>query len=62
MEESIGSRINHTRIHHVQRAGCTTVTAACPFCMTMLSDAVTEKEVEGVQVMDIAEILLQAME
>ncbi len=61
MEETLGTRINHHRIEQVRKSGCDTVAAACPFCMTMLSDGVNEKELEGVQVKDIAEILLEAV-
>jgi len=62
MEENLGTRINHTRIDHVQHSGCATVCAACPFCITMLSDGVNEKGIENVDVKDVAEILLEAME
>ena len=62
MEESLGTRINHKRIEQVRESGCSTVGLACPFCMTMLSDAVKEKSLEGVEVKDIAEVLLSSME
>ena len=61
MEEKLGTRINHARIAQLAGTGCGTISAACPFCMTMLSDAVNEKEITGVQVRDIAEILLDAV-
>lgn len=62
MEESLGTRINHTRVEHARRTGCDVVASACPFCLTMLEDGVKEKEVPGVEVRDVAEILLEAME
>jgi Fe-S oxidoreductase len=62
MEETLGTRINHKRIEQVRQSGCSTVGLACPFCMTMLSDAVKETGLEGVEVRDIAEILLAAVE
>lgn len=61
MEETIGTRINHFRTDQIRQSGCSTVAAACPFCMTMLSDGVNEKAIEGVKVKDIAEVLLEAM-
>ena len=37
------------------------VASACPFCMTMVTDGVKTKEMQGkVKVMDIAEIIDQA--
>ncbi|MBN2432269.1 MAG: (Fe-S)-binding protein [Acidobacteria bacterium] len=62
MEETIGTRINHTRIDHVRTSGCRTVASACPFCMTMLADGVAEKNVEQVEVRDIAQLLWEAMD
>ena len=43
--------------------GAKTIAVACPFCMTMLTDGVKEKDaVEKVQVKDIAELVLAAVE
>ena len=43
------------------------ISTACPFCMVMLSDAVTAKQADGsaredVQVLDVAQILQQSLE
>ena len=63
MEETRGTRINHKRIEDiVQNAKPDTVCTACPFCMTMLRDAVNEKEIEGIETKDIAEIVLESLE
>jgi Fe-S oxidoreductase len=62
MEETIGTRINHTRIDHVRNSRCGVVASACPFCMTMLADGVTEKNLEQVKVKDIAQLLWDAVE
>ncbi|MBP7866801.1 MAG: (Fe-S)-binding protein [Acidobacteria bacterium] len=62
MEESLGTRINHKRMEHVKATGCGVAATACPFCMTMLSDGVKETNLEGVEVRDVAEILLDAVE
>ncbi len=62
MEENLGTRINHARMAHVKETGCQVAATACPFCMTMLSDGVKETNLEGVDVRDVAEILLEAVE
>ncbi|SKB54014.1 Cysteine-rich domain-containing protein [Sphingobacterium nematocida] len=51
--------INIERIEDVIESQATIVAAACPFCMTMLSDGVKIKEQE-IQVLDIAEIMAKA--
>nr|HPQ81016.1 (Fe-S)-binding protein [bacterium] len=62
MEERGEMRINHVRLGDVTRDTCaTTVASACPFCLTMLSDAVKEKGAEDVEVKDIAELLAESL-
>jgi len=58
MEENIGKRINEERTEEALATGADTIAAACPFCMTMLSDGTKafDKEDE-VAVKDIAEII-----
>ncbi len=49
--------INTERMEDVLLSEAKVVAAACPFCMTMLSDGVKHAEKEGeIQVLDIAEI------
>ncbi len=57
MEEKIGTRINHKRLEDLQKTGVKKVAAACPFCLTMITDATREKKVEDIKVFDVAEIL-----
>ena len=57
MEEKLGTRINHKRFGDLQKTGAETFATACPFCLTMLSDAVREKHASNVKILDIAEIL-----
>jgi heterodisulfide reductase subunit D len=53
--------INIERMEDVLESKATIVAAACPFCMTMLSDGVKGKEKEQeIQVLDIAEITARA--
>lgn len=60
MEETQGTRINHKRLEDA-KAG--TIATACPFCLTMLSDATNEtNQEEKYQVKDIAEILVESVE
>jgi Fe-S oxidoreductase len=61
MEESIGKRINYERAQEVIATGATQVAAACPFCITMLSDGIADNN-SRVEVKDIAEILDEATE
>jgi Fe-S oxidoreductase len=56
MEETIGRRINHERAQEIMATGAGQVAAACPFCITMLSDGIRDNNGDT-QVKDIAEIL-----
>jgi Fe-S oxidoreductase/nitrate reductase gamma subunit len=61
MEERIGKRINVERKEELAATGADTVAVACPFCMTMLSDA--GKGTEGyVPVVDVAELIAARLE
>jgi Fe-S oxidoreductase len=59
MEETLGKRINVERAEEVMNTGAATVAAACPFCATMLSDGLMDKE-SAVVVKDIAELVDEA--
>jgi Fe-S oxidoreductase len=66
MEEKIGKRINVERTEEALGLDPDLISTACPFCMVMLSDAVTAKKADGsakehVQVLDVAQILQQSM-
>ncbi|MCU1655751.1 MAG: protein of unknown function cysteine-rich region domain protein [Pseudonocardiales bacterium] len=66
MEEKIGKRINRERTDEAIGLDPDLISTACPFCMVMLSDAVTEKKADGsakdhVQVLDVAQILQQSL-
>ncbi len=62
MEETEGKRVNLERTEELLDTGAETIASNCPFCMTMLTDGVKDKEVENVKVKDIAEILLENIE
>ncbi len=61
IEEHLGSRINRFRAENAKRSGAGSICTACPFCMTMLSDGVTELGYETIKVMDIAELVFEAI-
>lgn len=62
-EEKGTTRINTERTKEAIGTGAKIIASNCPFCMTMLSDGVkaNEKE-EEVQVLDLAELIVQSME
>ncbi len=66
MEEHIGKRINHERVDEALATGATTVATACPFCRVMVTDGVNDRQEEagrsGVEVLDVAQILLASLE
>ncbi|WP_164702592.1 (Fe-S)-binding protein [Modestobacter sp. KNN46-3] len=66
MEEKIGKRINVERTEEALELDPDVISTACPFCITMLSDAVTSKQQAGeakshVEVLDVSQILLRSM-
>ena len=57
-EEKGSTRINFERSNEAIDTGAAVIAAACPFCNTMLTDGVKNKENENdVQVLDIAELI-----
>ncbi|HUP57550.1 MAG TPA: (Fe-S)-binding protein [Bdellovibrionota bacterium] len=61
MEEKIGKRVNIARTEQALATNAGIIAAACPFCMTMITDGVKAKEMTSkVRVMDIAELVDQA--
>jgi heterodisulfide reductase subunit D len=52
--------INIARTEEALATGASTIAVACPFCMTMMSDGVKNKEKEGqVVVKDLAELIVE---
>jgi len=59
--EKGNKEINDERIDEVISINATVVAAACPFCMTMLTDGVKHRDKEEeIKVLDIAEITVRA--
>jgi Fe-S oxidoreductase len=66
MEERIGTRINETRTDEALETGAELVTAACPYCIVMLTDGVSSRKQQGkageeVRVTDVSEVLLRSV-
>ena len=62
-EEEKGERyVNIERVSEALETGANFIAAACPFCNTMMTDGVKNKEKENdVQVMDVAEMVAASM-
>ena len=66
MEERIGKSINSERVDEALGLDPDVISTACPYCMVMLSDAVTAKQQDGsareeVEVLDVAQILRRSL-
>ena len=61
MEEREGKRVNIERTEEALLLKPDVIGTGCPFCMTMMSDGVKEKEADSVQVKDIAELVWEAV-
>ncbi len=62
MEERLGSRISHNRIAEAAAAGADRVASGCPFCLTMLDDAIREKGLtERMRTGDLAQIVAECL-
>ncbi|WP_170047701.1 (Fe-S)-binding protein [Couchioplanes caeruleus] len=66
MEEPLGTRINEARTDQALDTGASVVAAACPFCISMLTDGVATRKQQGkaaedVRVSDVSELLLRSV-
>lgn len=69
MEETIGTRINMNRTEEaltvLNNQENSAIAVGCPFCRVMLADGVTAKQQDGqaenVEVLDVAQLLLEAV-
>jgi Fe-S oxidoreductase len=62
--EESGQRVSHVRAAELMATGAETIAAACPFCNSMLKDAVTataQTESAAPQVVDIVQIAVRAL-
>ena len=62
MDEKIGKRMNIQRLEDVLDSEAEWIATACPFCVTMFTDAIKDKNMEeDLKVWDIAELVTQAL-
>ena len=66
MEETIGTRINETRTDEALSTGAELITAACPYCIVMLTDGAASRKQQGkapaeLQVIDVSQVLLRSV-
>jgi Fe-S oxidoreductase len=62
-DEPGNKRINIERTDEALSTGAAIIASACPFCNTMITDGVKNREKEtDVHVLDIAELVAQSME
>ncbi len=60
MEETLGKRINQLRVEEASQTKAEIIVTACPYCLTMLSDGVKEKDLSGsLSVLDLIEVIDQ---
>ena len=68
MEEHIGKRVNHERVDEALTtvSDGAKIATACPFCRVMMTDGLTDRQDEGkgegVEVLDVAQLLLAAID
>ena len=61
-EEKGTTRVNWERTAEAIETGATVVASACPFCNTMMTDGIKNKEKEdSMQVLDIAELIASSI-
>lgn len=61
VEESIGTRINVARTEEAVATGAGRIAVGCPFCKVMLADGLVQVDSPGVEVHDVAQLLLAAV-
>jgi Fe-S oxidoreductase len=61
MDESVGEKVNHRRLSHVEETQANAVATACPYCLIMLDDAAKTKNREDIRRFDIAELLERSL-
>ncbi|MBF0105356.1 MAG: 4Fe-4S dicluster domain-containing protein [Deltaproteobacteria bacterium] len=61
LEENTGRRVNQMRVEDAKQTSANLVATACPFCKTMVSDAISETNATGMTSKDLVEILWESV-
>jgi Fe-S oxidoreductase len=62
MDEDIGQATNRARTREALALNPSTISVACPYCMTMFEDGLRDENAAGkVKVKDVAELVVAAM-
>ena len=60
-EEQEGTRINQKRFDQINEATPETIAVGCPFCMTMMEDALKSRSLEDhMRVRDLSELIAES--
>jgi Fe-S oxidoreductase len=59
--EETGERVSHNRAQELIATGAQTIAAACPFCNTMIQDALATKGEAAPQLLDIAQLAARCL-
>jgi Fe-S oxidoreductase len=60
METPAGERFSDLRVQDAASTGANVIATACPFCIACLEDSIKALNLEGLEVMDVAEIVARA--
>ena len=60
-EEPGDQRVNALRTEQLLDTGADVISSACPFCLRMLTNGLSDKDREDVPQLDMAELLLEAV-
>jgi Fe-S oxidoreductase len=61
-EEKGRTRVSTERTEQLLGTGARIITSACPFCQTMLTDGVKAKDQDGLEQLDIVELLERSLD
>ena len=60
-EEAGDTKISFARTNQLVETGAEVIASACPFCMRMFTDGINLQDIEGIEQLDIAELLLRSV-